>query len=304
MRAKCDTTTSEAPMGGASIRSLCANIIWAFQKSADIYHVTGDIHYIVVALLFRNTVLTIHDVRFVKEARGIKRFILWLLWLKLPCRVATRITTISSFTKDELLSLCRVPEEKIVVIPDCVSEEFSEIPKSQPSAKPIILHVGTTENKNLDRLLDACESLDIELWILGKLSDGQITVLKERGLSYKEFFNLKREEVVRLYVECDIVSFVSLYEGFGLPILEGQAVGRPVLTSNIPPMTDVAANGALFVNPLDVHEIRNALRSLLTDPKLRADLVQKGLQNVARFTPSVVAEKYLRLYEDTLKRRK
>lgn len=93
-----------------------------------------------------------------------------------------------------------------------------------------------------------------------------------------------------------MVVFASLYEGFGLPILEAQAMGRPVITSNFGAMKEAAGEGALFVDPYSVESIRAAILRIKNEPRLREELVRKGLENVERFRPVAIAERYAEIY--------
>jgi glycosyltransferase involved in cell wall biosynthesis len=102
---------------------------------------------------------------------------------------------------------------------------------------------------------------------------------------------------MRLYRDADIISFPSTYEGFGMPILEGQAAGRPVLTSDLEPMRSVAGQGgALLVDPQSVDAIREGFLRLMNDGFLRARLIAAGRDNCSRYTLEAVAASYLALY--------
>ena len=297
------STVATAPRTGANPRTIVANLLWAASlRDCDVIHQTGDIHYAVLGIWRRPVVLTIHDLRFIEESRGLKRLLFWWWWLYLPCLRANRVTVISEFTKSRLLVLCRVNPAKVRVIPNCVAAEFTAVPKPWPVGKARILLVGTTENKNLARFTEACTGLDVRLCILGRLSDAQKEQLKDRGVENETYQNLSREQVAELYQSCDLVCFVSTYEGFGMPILEGQAAGRPVLTSNISPMLEVAGEGALKVDPFDMTAIRAGLMRLMTDVQLREKLVQEGFRNVAGYSAESVAAQYAALYGEVLGR--
>lgn len=291
----------EVPENGARLTAIAANIFWVFRlKGYDVLHVTGDIHYAVLGVWRRPSVLTIHDLRFVEEETGVRRFLLWFVWIYLPIRFATRITVISQFTKQRLQSLIRVPEEKIHVVPDCVNPIFSADVKTTLCDPPKILHVGTTRNKNLERLISACSGLRVELCILGHLSPQQRAMLNYHRVIFREYFDLKVHQVADLYRQCDIVCFASLYEGFGIPILEAQAIGRPLITSNISPMKEVSGEGALLVDPCSEEAVRGAIGNLLSNAELRLDLVRKGFVNVQQYTATSVAKQYYELYRSLL----
>jgi glycosyltransferase involved in cell wall biosynthesis len=108
--------------------------------------------------------------------------------------------------------------------------------------------------------------------------------------------NLLTDQMLEKYYQADLVAFVSLAEGFGLPIIEANAVGRPVLTSNISPMSEVAADAACLVSPRDVVDIHNGIRKIIADAEYRDKLVSNGRRNAARFRSDVVANEYLDIY--------
>ena len=103
-------------------------------------------------------------------------------------------------------------------------------------------------------------------------------------------------ELVAAYQRCDMVVFASLYEGFGLPILEAQAMGRPVITSNFGAMREAAGDGALLVDPYSVEEIRAAIMRIKNEPGLREELVRKGRENAEKFRADAIALKYAEIY--------
>ncbi len=295
------TRVAVAPRGRANLTSLVANLHWLRSlRGCDLIHQTGDIHYAILGVWRRPVVLTIHDLRFIEETRGLKRFLFWWLWLYLPCRRAKQVTVISEFTKSRLLALCRVAPGKVRVIPNCVGPEFTPIPKPWPTSRPRLLHIGTTDNKNLARVVEACAGLQIQLAILGKLTPLQREHLVHHRVDCEEFVNLSKDRVVALYAACDLVVFVSTYEGFGLPIIEAQAVGRPVLTSDLSPTREVAGGGALLVDPFNPQSIRAGLLRLIENPGLREKLVAEGFQNVRQYSATAVAKQYADLYREVL----
>jgi glycosyltransferase involved in cell wall biosynthesis len=98
------------------------------------------------------------------------------------------------------------------------------------------------------------------------------------------------------YCAADLVSFVSTYEGFGLPILEANAVGRPVVTSNVSSMPEVAGDAACLVDPFDVASIRSGILRTIEDREYRERLICNGFDNVQRYVPEKVTYKYIELY--------
>ena len=301
MPAGVRTTMQLAPRGGASVKALCANLLWAARlEGADVFHITGDIHYAALSFWRKPLVLTLLDLRFYEESNGWRRIVFWWFWIYLPCLRASRITVISHFTRDRLLEACLISASKLTVIPCCVAPHFIKQDRDWPLGRPRLLQIGTTSNKNLVRVVEACAGLEVNLIVVGHLTALDRHLLSSSGVHWEEYQDLKPQQIVDLYAASDLIVFVSTYEGFGLPILEAQAVGRPVITSNISPMAEVAGEGALKVDPFDVGSIRNGLKCLLSHPELRNELVNKGFANVKNYSATAVAAQYAEVYREVL----
>ncbi|MBS1917766.1 MAG: glycosyltransferase family 4 protein [Bacteroidetes bacterium] len=289
-----------APNGYASPKSIIENLKAVKKCNGDVYHVTGDIHYIVLALPRNRTLLTIHDCIFLYRSAGFKRMLLKWLFLKIPVSRCRMITTISEATKQDIIRNTGCPPDKIIVIPDPVDNTIQFSAAEFKKQEPVILFIGSTKHKNLDRVIPALENLPCHLRIIGNLSDYTIDNLKKYNINFSQQSKLSDEAMAQEYYRCDIVLFPSTFEGFGLPIVEGQKAGRPVVTSNISPMKDVAGAAACLVDPFDVHSIREGILKVVNDDNYRQQLIEAGCQNVNRFAPSEVAKQYLACYEKLL----
>ena len=270
---------------------------WAARKAqGDVNHVTGDTHYLAMFLDRRRTMLTIPDLVSLERLRGIKRWLLWLLWYWLPVRRSQVVVTISEATRTALLESVHCDPAKVVVIYCPVSEEFQHVPATFNVARPRILQIGTTTNKNLVRVAQALQDIDCTLVVIGRLSPAQSAALAHHGIVCENHCNLSRDELLDQYVRADLLVFASTYEGFGLPIIEAQAVGRPVITSSLYSMPEAAGDAACLVDPYDVVAIRQAVQRVVGDQSYRDDLVARGLVNVERFRAAKVAARYAELY--------
>ena len=161
------------------------------------------------------------------------------------------------------------------------------------------MHIGTGWNKNLKNVVFALQKLkhlNFVLTIVGKLQEDQEKMLLESGIKYTNKINLNDQQIYNEYCLSHIISFPSFYEGFGMPIIEGQKVGRPIITSNIEPLKEVANDSVLFVNPNDVNSIKMGFEKLLTDPEFRDLLILKGRENVKRFSSYFIASQYIKIY--------
>lgn len=264
----------------------------------QVNHITGDIHYVAYALTKQKTILTILDCVFLDYSRGLRRSLLWFFWLWLPVRRCTMITAISEATRQEILRRVACDPAKVRVIHCPVSAEFQPAPQAFNRACPRVLHIGVNRNKNLERHIDALQGLPCELVVVGKLSDAQRHCLEQSGLRYTALAGLSNAELLEQYQLCDLVLFASTYEGFGLPIVEAQAVGRPVITSNLWSMPEVAGDAACLVDPYDVASIRAGIERVCDDEDYRNGLVARGYENVQRFAVKTIAAHYAALYRE------
>jgi glycosyltransferase involved in cell wall biosynthesis len=276
-------------------------ITWhARRHQGEINHVTGDTNFVAILLDGRRTVLTNHDCGYLYRAPGLRRWLLRKFWLEIPVTRVAAITTVSCEIKREIIDYTGCPADKIHVIANAPSPAFKPAPKSFNSDRPRILHVGTAPNKNLPRLIDAVRDLPCTLVIVGYLDHALRRRLRAMKIEFENYTDLTITALVRQYELCDLVVFASLYEGFGVPILEAQVVGRPIVTSNRLPMSEIAGQGAALADPVSTDEIRAAILKIRDDSAYRLHLVRKGSENVKRFAPRMIAEQYYRLYERLL----
>ena len=279
------------------------NIFEAPLHQGDVNHITGDVYYLALLLSKRKTILTILDCVSLQSTTGLNHSrILWF-WYRLPVRRVTAVTAISAFTRDEVLRFTGCDPQMVRVIPVPVPNEFVPSPKVFNAEQPILLQVGTGEhNKNLCRVAEALQGIPCRLDIIGRLTDRQRQALESNSILYTNQWALSDEEVVERYRQCDMVVLASTYEGFGMPIIEANATGRPVVTSNIGPMPEVAGSAACLVDPFDPGSIRNGISRVIGDAEYRNDLVARGFENVKRFQPDVVAAQYANLYREVFAR--
>jgi glycosyltransferase involved in cell wall biosynthesis len=235
-------------------------------------------------------------VMYLNYLSGIKKYLWKLLYIK-SLKFAGYVTFISEEAKKKTLEHVLLDVDKIAVIPNPVSDDFKFIDKEFNVEAPIILHIGTLERKNLSRTIIALKGIQCHLRIIGRLDEALIELLERHHITYSNGTMLSDSEIITEYHRCDIVNFPSLLEGFGMPIIEGQATGRIVITSNISPMKDVANDGAILVDPYDIESIKKGYLFVIKNENERNDIIKKGLKNAKRFKASEIAKQYLALYE-------
>ena len=211
------------------------------------------------------------------------------------------MTFISNKSETEALQLVKIDRKKSSVVNNPVGTEFCYYPKKTNKENFIILHIGTKPNKNLDTTVIALKGFPCVLRIVGVLTENQKTLLQLYGINYENIYNLSDTEILQEYINCDCVNFPSLYEGFGMPIIEGQAVGRPVLTSNISPMKDIAGEGAVLVDPTNPESIKGGYDYIRTHTQ---EIVKYGLDNVKRFSLHEVTYQYFQIYKQLIQKSK
>jgi glycosyltransferase involved in cell wall biosynthesis len=238
-------------------------------------------------------------------------------------RRASAIITVSNSARDDIVRLLRVPREKVRVITGAVSSDFrpvrDEAQKEAVRARygladvPYILYVGTIEpRKNIARLIQAFgrlkqQGLPHKLAIVGQPGWHCAPIYAEverLGLTQDVLFTgyVPFEDLPVLYSAAESMAFPSLYEGFGLPVVEAMACGAPVVTSRSSSLMEVAGDAALLVEPRSVTEMADALERLHRQPDLREELSLRGVERAASFTWDRSARAALELYEEVGRR--
>ena len=286
------------PYPQASLRGVLGNLWYVFKhrNKQGVNHVTGDIHYCILALRGCKSVLTIHDTVSLHFATGgkIKKFIMEWIWFRLPIKYATKVVCISEETRRSVSLLTKRTD--IEVIHNAIDPIF-ETREAPHHDIPKVLLIGTSPNKNLLRTFDALKGIQCQVEIIGKLSEEQLASLNANQIQYSNRVGLSDAQILDAYAESDIVSFVSLFEGFGMIVVEANTVGRPVICSNIPVLQEVGGDAALFVNPLDVDDMHRGFGRLIADSALREALVARGFENAKRFDVDQIRQQWRSFYE-------
>jgi len=308
---KIEPIVYQSPFFSDGILPRIKNILDAKNQTqklkSDINHITGDVHFLTMGLNPKKTILTIHDCAFL-ERHGtslkdkLKRKFLKTFWLDIPVKQARFVTAVSEATKNEIIKHTNCNPNKIIVIPTTISPKFAAatqnyIPKEFNSEKPIILQLGAAFNKNLERLFESLEGINCKLHIIAPLSEHHFELLKKHNIDYKHEDKVSFEELILAYKNCDLVSFVSTIEGFGMPIIEAQTLQKPVITSTISSMPWVAGKDACLVNPYSVTEIKEGILKIINDENYRSELINDGQENIKRLNQKTVAHQYVALYE-------
>lgn len=291
------------PVSNYSIRGLWANIRYVQKQlkknNYDIVHITGTEHYLIPFLLGHKVVITVHDLGRLSNLNWIRRCRYWLMQVAV-LKFANAITCISSKTFCEVLGEISIKKERMIVIPNPIDNKFNSFYKEFNFYCPTILHIGTKPNKNLSRTIIALKDIKCKLRIVGKVNKSDFDLLQVHNIDYSIVCDLSDEDILQEYKNADIINFPSYYEGFGMPIIEGQAIGRLVITSNIEPMVSVAGDGAILCNPYDIDSIRNAYLKGINDKNYRDNIIKSGIENVKNYCIASVTKQYFQLYKSVL----
>ncbi|MDB5222999.1 MAG: glycosyl transferase group 1 [Chitinophagaceae bacterium] len=273
------------------------NIIEAIFKQGDVNHITGDVHFLNYFLNSKKNVLTVLDCGQLKILKGLKLKLFYILWFKIPVSKSSYITTISTATKNDLLGYVKFNPDRIKVVPVCISPKFTKSDKAFNSNIPRILQIGVAPNKNIERLIDALENISCVLVLVGNVPGSIKKIAREKRVEIEVFHKpLSETEMIQQYKEADIITLVSTLEGFGMPIVEGNATGRVVITGNVTSMPEVAGSAAHLADPFSIESIREGFIKIITDEEYRNSLIQNGFENCKRFSNIKIAEQFSEIY--------
>lgn len=276
--------------------------IESLMPKVDVFHAWEDL----VPPTYKTPIVaTIHDLAFFKFPgmghQGEKEK--HEMALKRLLETHSHVIAVSQQTKRDLLELFSFPEDHIHVVPEAVPSEIvfdkktlvaSHELKKYGLTRPFFMWVGVNEpRKNLNRIIEAWRSFskDFDLVMVG--ASGLDSIKPEQGI--KKLGGVSMTELATLYATSKGLLFPSVYEGFGLPILEAFQYGCPVVTSNISGMSEVAADAAFLVDPSDVDSIKHGISEMLEKGKLQA-MQQKMKKRLGAFSWKKSAEATLEVY--------
>lgn len=256
------------------------------------------------------TIATIHDLIALRTEMENSNIVKKQTYeLGYTCRHCDYLITVSNNSKQDIIKTFHFPEEKIEVIPNGVhfdvynkpvkEEKINDIRKRYDLPQQFILYFGAyRKHKNLERLVEAYSRLPEDLRskyplvltncekMLGKL-------VEQLGVSGDILFTgfVEESDKVAFYQMAHLVCYISLYEGFGIPIIEAQAAGTPVVASNCSSIPEVVGDTAMLVNPWDVDSISEGIGRMLTDKKLANSMVERGMENARNYSWEKAGEK-------------
>ncbi len=262
-------------------------------------------------VLPKTSVVTVHDVAFMVEPRAYtphgRLYLRFAAWF--AARFATRILTVSEFSKGEITRFFDAPAERIAVthlafdratfypVTDVAAR--AEVARKHGIDGPYFLYVGRLERKkNISGMITAlaeCKArwpdmAQYRFVLVGKPGRGYAQEMRDAGADVIELGYVAQEDMAALVSGAEALLFATRYEGFGIPPLEAMACGTPVIASRVTSLPEVCGDAALYVDPERIDDIARAMHRIVVDLALRADLSERGLAHVARFSWRTTAE--------------
>lgn len=295
--------------------------LWHFLPSSyscffDKTDITHFFNYIVPPRVSGKIISTIHDMGYVRfpetlDDKNLKRI---TKGIQSSIARSDKLVTVSEFSKREIISLLGIPEEKVVIIYPAPSlspemEDFQTLCRKFPIDSPYILYTGTIEpRKNISLLIKAYERLKKEVGISHKLvlvggkgwkSDDIYQQISNSPVTEHIILTgyVSSEEKNAFYQNASVFIFPSLYEGFGMPLVEAMVHGVPVVGSNVASLPEVVGEAGLLVSPTDEIALVQAIHTILTNQNLADSFIEKGYKQAKKFTWEQSASKLKELYK-------
>lgn len=261
----------------------------------------------VAPLLYGNNYVAVHDITWVRYPETYSRAFCTVYNFMIPrlCRRAKKLITVSEFSKHEISSYYNIPEDKFSVIYNAVNDMFRPIEDEKLRNENYFLAVSSVKaNKNFESVFKAFEIVlesnpNLRLYIVGDCNDKNFQTINidqyKNNPSIKFLGRVSDEKLVKYYSNAQGFVFPSLYEGFGIPVLEAQACDCPVISSSAASMPEVLQDSALFCEPMDSYGFAGQMCRLAEDESLRLSMIDKGKMNVRRFSWEDSAEKLIKM---------
>lgn len=285
-----ELATSEYLNGCNQLLGKSSNIFAVFDLISLSYKtkITGYFYispgYNVPLCGHNKAIITIHDLMHIRFYNSLKNNLYYQL-VKSVCKKSPLIFTVSEYTKSEICEWASIHQDKVVVVPNGVNKNYNFQVEPYISTNKYFLYVGAKKkHKNLERLIEAYSksksSKSHQLLITGNPDIGLLDLIANFGVTNRVIFTgfVPEEILPRYYKGAAALLMPSLYEGFGLPIVEAMAVGTPVLTSNVTAMPEVAGDAALLVDPYSIESIKAGIDKITNDNNLRNALINAGLK--------------------------
>lgn len=272
-------------------------------------------------------IVTVFDLSYLHFPEMYKKDDLWKLtkWTKYSVDNAVKIFTISNSSKSDLMKYYKVKKEKITVAYPGFNDKIFRPVKDDARIKGIlgeygvegkyIIYIGTIQpRKNLVRLIEAFQKLeDIKLVIVGKTSgqgrqgwmfEETLEAPKKFGVEDKVIFTgfAPTEDLPYLLSGAEAFVLPALYEGFGMTVVESMAVGTPVVVSNVSSLPEAAGSAGLLINPYSVDQIAQAIRTVVTDKKIRMQKSREGLIQARKFSWDKMTRSLMKVFEEVAKK--
>jgi glycosyltransferase involved in cell wall biosynthesis len=282
--------------------------LWKFLKSKGSPLVVNFANTLPV--FYENKIVTIHDIIPLKYPVSYSYRKYYEIIFPLMIKYSKHIITVSEFSKKEISSYFGIDEQRISVIYNGISEKFK--PQKFKNQEKYILSVSSIAyHKNFIKLIEAflyLKTKNIKLYIVGGVNERIFGKDSKKILNYiKNNENIKflgrvnEDTLIQLYSNALCFVYPSLYEGFGLPPLEAQACGCPVVISDILVFKEIYGDSALYFNPLDPQDIANKIEEVINNKYLRDTLIKKGFENYKKYRWENSAKQFFSVLEKVIK---
>lgn len=259
------------------------------------------------------TAISIMDLSYIYYPQLFRKEDLYQLihWTKYSAIKSSKIFTISRASKDDIIKVYKVQEDKVVVTYPGIKQMTDKTLQKDKNSGQYILFVGTLQpRKNIVKLIEAYSKIntDLRLLIVGKkgwIFDEILSAPKKYGVSEKvEFLDfVKDDEMADLYKNALCFVLPSLYEGFGLPVLEAMKNGCPVIISNVSSLPEAGGDAALYFDPENVDDIQKTIEKVISNENLRKEMIKKGYAQVKKFSWEKTARETLKVLEEVANER-
>ncbi|HID2522481.1 glycosyltransferase family 4 protein [Klebsiella pneumoniae] len=254
-------------------------------------------------ICLKKTIITLHDLNHIDldYNSSIFKRMYYSIFLKNACKKCYSILTVSEFSKKRIVDWSGVDESKVIVVGNGVSDSFSSPDEKSINGldnKKYILMVSNRKiHKNEQRAIQAFSAAMIDeqvlLYITGCETPELVELIKRLNIKDKVIFlgKLTDERLITVYKNAIMLLFPSLYEGFGLPVIEAMKSGLPVVTSKTTSLGEIAGDAAFLIDPTSVEDISRGIENVFNDESLRTELIEKGYGRAQEFSWDSVIQK-------------